>query len=140
MFDFQRFQLIRRHGERGRLLAESRRRQVQLDADAGVPREEINRRYYRQYAGEPADALMLLGRLWFAAARAEPGFFVPGTLEALRQHRSAGAEIVLVSGSFPPCLAPIAQYLGAARVLCTDPEVREGRLTGEIGEPVIGEG
>ncbi len=140
MFDFHRFHLTHRHGLRGegdfRLIWDG----LLAASAAGESRAEVNRRYYRHYTGEDAAELARLGRHWFARYGAEPGFFIEDTLAALRRHRAAGAEIVLVSGSFPACLTPIAEFVDASHLLCTDPVLADGRYTGEITEPVIGEG
>ncbi|WP_405734211.1 HAD-IB family hydrolase [Streptomyces sp. NBC_00028] len=140
MFEFLRFQLVRRFGEEGEL----RYRLVEADlkgrSAAGVPREDVNRAYYRSYAGESAEEMAVLGREWFSLAASAPGFFIGSTVAELARHRAAGADIVLVSGSFAPCLDPVAEYVGARHVLCSSPVVRDGRYTGELPEPVIGEG
>ncbi|MFF6997590.1 HAD family hydrolase [Streptomyces sp. NPDC008313] len=141
MFTFLRFQLVRRHGAEGaeeyeRIAGELRRRSA-----AGESRASVNRAYYRSYAGESAAAMTALGREWFALSAADHrDFFVPSTVAELARHRAAGAEIVLVSGSFAPCLDPIAEQVGATHVLCTSPVVEDGRYTGDVPEPVIGEG
>lgn len=110
-------------------------------AAAGVPREETNRAYYRIYADQRADRLTDQGRRWFAAELAASGLLVPETMAALAGHRAAGDLTVLVSGSFPPCVEPVAQYVGADAVVCSRPAERDGVLTGElVGPPVIGEG
>lgn len=109
--------------------------------DERVPREEVNRAYYRVYAGERADALAELGRTWFRRRRRRPGFVLAPVVATLVRHRLAGHRIVLVSGSMPACLDPLAAALRADDVACTRPAVDEaGLLTGEIGAPVIGEG
>jgi HAD superfamily hydrolase (TIGR01490 family) len=141
MFDFLRFRLARRHGDeegeaRYRLIA----RQLRDRSAAGTPREEVNREYYRHYTGEDAPQTEALGREWFAERSAREDFFIGPTLAALNGHRAAGADVVLVSGSFLPCLAPIAEHVGAAYVLATTPFVRDGRYTGEVAEPMIGNG
>ena len=60
-------------------------------------------------------------------------------LTTLRRHHRAGEVIVLVSGSFPPCLDPIAAFVCADLVLCSRPQVREGRYTGDLAVPMVGE-
>lgn len=109
--------------------------------DTRVPREEVNRIYYRIYAGERADTLDELGRSWFRTRRRRPGFVLAPVVAALVRHRLAGHRIVLVSGSMPACLDPLAAALGADDVLCTRPVVDDaGLLTGGIVASVIGEG
>ncbi|MFJ7902297.1 HAD family hydrolase [Streptomyces sp. NPDC096198] len=140
MFEFLRFQLVRRFGDAGEERYRSLHGDIRRRADSGTPREAVNRLYYRSYAGESAAEMAALGREWFSLAVADPGFFIAATVAELARHRAAGAEIVLVSGSFPPCLEPIAAHIGARHVLCTTPDVAGGRYTGEVPEPVIGEG
>ncbi|MFD5315913.1 HAD family hydrolase [Streptomyces sp. NPDC127098] len=135
MFRFLEFYLSRRGEPAGtydRLLGEIRR-----GADSGVPRQEINRRYYRFYAGEEADRLAAVGKDWFAH-ESERGLFVPGTRRALDAHTAAGEPIVLISGSFFACLDPIAEATGAEWAIGTRPVIRRGRLTGEVLVPMIG--
>ncbi|MEU6774117.1 HAD family hydrolase [Streptomyces sp. NPDC046759] len=140
MFEFLRFQLVRRYGDAGEERYRSIHGDIRQRAASGMPREVVNRLYYRSYAGESAAEMTALGREWFSLAVADPGFFVASTVAELDRHRAAGAEVVLVSGSFPPCLEPIAAHIGARHVLCTTPDVADGRYTGEVPESVIGEG
>ncbi|XKK61280.1 HAD-IB family hydrolase [Streptomyces sp. ARC32] len=136
MFDFLRFRVSAEEyaTEHGRLRAMAR---------AGVDRTEVNRAYYRLYAGTSWHELMEQGRAWYAAIRhggrvGAP--FIASGLQALRGHRDAGHRIALVSGSFLPCLQPFADEIGADLILCTEPLLdRSGRLTGEVGTPMIGE-
>lgn len=107
-------------------------------AAAGVPRESTNREYYRLFAGHDVSEISRRGRAWFE--REAPDLFRAEVLDRLRDYQRGGAAVVLVSGSFPACLDPIAEYVGADRVLCSRPEVEDGRYTGELRVPVIGEG
>ncbi|MEV4191064.1 HAD family hydrolase [Streptomyces toxytricini] len=141
MFDFLHYRLVRLHGAAGeeeyeRIMAVLRRR-----AADGVPRTEINRAYYRHYAGEDVAAVTALADDWFTERAASTrGFWIDSTREALHRHRAAGASVVLVSGSFPPLLEPLAREIGADAVLCTRPLADSGTYTGEVAVPVIGEG
>jgi HAD superfamily hydrolase (TIGR01490 family) len=140
MFDFLRFYLTEKHGEPGTRRAERTRRELLGMAAAGVPREQANREYYRVWKGENAHEVARAAERWWAERSARPGFLIAPTMAELEQHRSAGALIVLVSGSFPAILAPIAAHVGGARVLCSLPRISAGRYTGEIdGPPMIGE-
>jgi putative phosphoserine phosphatase/1-acylglycerol-3-phosphate O-acyltransferase len=61
-------------------------------------------------------------------------------LDAIRDHRRRGHVIVIVSAAPRAEIAPLADELGADHLLCTEVEVRAGRLTGEVeGEPLEGE-
>ncbi|MFE0459658.1 HAD family hydrolase [Kitasatospora sp. NPDC058965] len=136
MFHFLDFYLRRRgepDGTYQRLVADLREQ-----ADRGAPRQEINRAYYRLYAGESAERLTAAGEAWFEQS-VEQDLFVPETVAALAGHQQRGQQVVLVSGSFFAPLAPIAAQLRADLVVGTRPVVRAGRLTGEVVVPVIGE-
>lgn len=139
MFRFLRFHLADR-GLPDAVYAQLSRDLTDLAA-SGVPREETNRAYYRIYADQQAERVAEQGERWFAAERAAPGFFVRETVAALAEHRAAGDLTVLVSGSFPACVEPLARWLGTDLAVCSRPSAVNGVLTGElIGTPVIGEG
>jgi HAD superfamily hydrolase (TIGR01490 family) len=108
-------------------------------ASEGVDRSAINGAYYRLFAGVTLAELLDAGETWYAQLCSEPEPFVAATLAALARHRTAGHAIVLVSGSFRPCLEPLAAHVGAHTVVCTEPVVDDdGRLTGEVRRPMIG--
>ncbi|QFZ21287.1 HAD family hydrolase [Saccharothrix syringae] len=109
-------------------------------ADAGVPRAEVNRHYYRRYAGASAADVRAAGEDWYASYRRRPDGFLTATVAAVAAHRAAGNRVVLVSGSFLPVLGPLMADVGADEALCGDPEVGpDGRYTGAIAVPMIGE-
>jgi HAD superfamily hydrolase (TIGR01490 family) len=58
-------------------------------------------------------------------------------LERWQDHREKGHRTYIVSGGLEPCVAHIADHLGADGYWGTKVEAREGRLTGEIIPPVI---
>jgi HAD superfamily hydrolase (TIGR01490 family) len=58
------------------------------------------------------------------------------TRSLLDQHREAGDLVVLVSGGPVPLLKRIAQEIGAAHVVGTEFELRDGRFSGRSLEPV----
>jgi HAD superfamily hydrolase (TIGR01490 family) len=136
MFRFLEFHLARR----GMPTAVFDRVRSDLDglAAAGWTRQQTNRAYYRVYANQPADRLTAHGELWFADEQARGGLFVGPVLDVLRAHQANGDLTVLVSGSFPPCVDPIARYVDADRVMCTRPEIVDGCYTGQVDVPVIG--
>lgn len=138
MFDFLRFWLARNgdDGTRYRVLEHERRAR----ASAGVPRAEINRDYYRHYTGADYAEVLVAGRQWYAEYRRRPDAFIGPAVAAATGHRAAGHLVVLVSGSFRACLGPFAADLGAGEILCGEPVVGgDGRLTGEIPRPMIGD-
>lgn len=106
---------------------------------SGVPREQVNRAYYRLLRGSCERDLEESGRRWFAREHAR-GLFHPPVREALRRHHRAGHLTVLLSGSFTACLAPVSRAVEAGLLICTTPEVSDGVLTGDlVGRPLIGE-
>jgi len=141
LLDFLHFYFAEQYGAagmpRGRIVADA----LRAGAAAGLSRDELNRTYYRAWAGEPVAEVEASGRCWYARRSREPGFFLPHTLAALRAHRADGAVIALVSGSLPAVLTPLTAAVGATHLLCARPQTRGGVLTGELtGDPVIGEG
>lgn len=125
---------------RGRPRSEYERveRALRAMAARGTPRGEVCRAYYARLAGRDAAELAAAGERWFAAASRRGDLFVPSVLHAARRHAAAGDLVVLLSGSFPACIDPIARAVGAGAVVCSRPEVRFGRHTGRIAEPMIG--
>ncbi|WP_326596669.1 HAD family hydrolase [Streptomyces sp. NBC_01803] len=137
MFHFLRYWMARQ-GDDGSahdaVMAE-----VRAQADGGVPRTEINRRYYRRFAGVDHEELTRAGHEWYEEYRAGRTAVVVSAWAAASRHKGAGDTVVLVSGSFRGLLEPMAEDLGADVILCSEPIVGpDGRLTGEIERPMIG--
>lgn len=136
MFDFLRFWTAKCGDDAGYERMVSRIRQM---VEHGVHRTVTNREYYRYFHGVPLRDLQTAGAEWYASYRQRPDAFVTATLRELRGHRADGTAIVLVSGSFPICVQPLADELRADLVVCTEPLVgSDGRLTGEVRQPMIG--
>ncbi|MFE0653430.1 HAD family hydrolase [Streptomyces sp. NPDC059534] len=116
------------------------RASLQAQIGAGVPREQVNRSFFRFLAGSRLDELEACGQEWYEKARTGGLVHTP-VYDALRRHANAGDLIVLVSGAFSACLDPLAREVGADLVVCTVPEVdSQGLLTGELSGPaMIGE-
>ncbi|MGW0466442.1 HAD family hydrolase [Streptomyces sp. NPDC003027] len=109
-------------------------------AAMGAAREDVNRAYYQLYAGESERRLARLGARWFARESADSAFWLHASVAEHHRLRRTGTQTVLVSGSFFACLDPIAAELGASDVLGAPVVIRQGHLTGEITEPMIGNG
>ncbi|WP_345942878.1 HAD-IB family hydrolase [Streptomyces sp. SID486] len=113
--------------------------EVVKSAGPGASRAELNRAYYRAFAGTAVADLAAAGRQWYDEYRRGAHAFVPAAVSALREHAAAGHLVVLVSGSHHACLDPLAEELGADRLLCTELRAdAAGRLTGELARPMIG--
>jgi HAD superfamily hydrolase (TIGR01490 family) len=106
----------------------------------GMSREDGNRAYYRLWSGRHFSDLTAAGRSWFERHIQRSGFLVAPTADAVREHRRAGRNIFLVSGSFHPCLDPLAAHFGASEVFCTELVEDNGIVTGEIVQSRIGDG
>lgn len=107
-------------------------------AESGVSREETNRLYYRNFTGQSVARVRELGRDWFEQERCTSGLFHLATVGALALHHHAGHLTVLVSGSFPPCVQPIAESVGADAVLCTVLAEVDAEYTGGVERSMIG--
>ncbi|MFC4606532.1 HAD family hydrolase [Streptomyces maoxianensis] len=114
------------------------RQRLKAMTAVGVPRAVTNRAYFENYANLTEARVAAVAEDWFRAELRQGGFFNPAAVAAFRSHAAAGDLTVLVSGSFPACLAPMARYLGADLVLCSQPEIRDGRYTGAVHAPMIG--
>lgn len=115
---------------------------LKLLSNLKKPREMINLQYYKLYKNENKIILNALGEAWHAKCLNEiDNFYNRIILKEINFHKSRGAKIVLVSGSFSACLLPIANHVNADYVLATSLETLNGRCTGEIlNYPIIGEG
>lgn len=135
MFSFLQF-----HWEHlGRPSGDHERARAELAALAATTtREQANRAYYRLYAGEDAQLVAAHGVQWLERALDDGDLFIDGALDAFRRHRWVGDRTVLVSGSFPACLQPLAAHLRADAVLSSAPLVVDGHYTGEVRRPMIG--
>lgn len=114
------------------------RERLRTMAAAGTPRARTLAAYFRLFADQPAADVADSGRRWFTAELAAGGLFHPPVLERFQRHAAAGDRTVLVSGSFPPCLDPLARHIGADAVICSLPQVVAGRYTGAVERPMVG--
>lgn len=115
-----------------------RRAHLQKMSSDGAPRQNVNRSFYTNFVGERLDEILQIGVNWFEHESAKPGFYNPAPVADLVRLRAAGTHIVLVSGSFQACLAPIAKALEAHEWFGTDLHIVGGRITGATGVPMIG--
>lgn len=138
MFDFLRFWIVRNGGDEDSYQAAMSEFRAMWSANAH--RSEVNRAYYRRFAGVARSDLVRAAGEWYVDYRRRPDAFVLATVAALSEHVAEGDTVVLVSGSFNGCLTPLADELRADIVLCTEPLAGpDGRLTGEVRRPMIGD-
>ncbi|MBR7672303.1 HAD-IB family phosphatase, partial [Streptomyces daliensis] len=114
------------------------RQRLRAMTSGGVPRTETNRAYFASYAGLDASYVAELAAEWFSGELAHGGFLHGPAVAALCEHQAAEEPVVLVSGSFPAALAPLARHLRVDAVLATEPEIVGGRYSGRVHTPMIG--
>lgn len=61
-------------------------------------------------------------------------------VELIAQHKADGHEVVVVSASGAEVVAPIADMVGADRIIATEMIVADGKYTGEIARYIYGPG
>jgi HAD superfamily hydrolase (TIGR01490 family) len=79
-------------------------------------------------------------RAQFLQEKIEP-IVLPAALELIERHRSAGDTLLIITATNAFVTEPIAARLGIDNLIATDPEMVDGRYTGEVaGEPSYREG
>lgn len=136
MFSFLEYYLAQRGNDSDEYLIRSDK--LKKMAASGVSRVDVNRSFYTNFAGEPVEEILDMGSAWHSEQLKNPNFYLDKTLDDLVRLRAAGTHIVLVSGSFQPCLEPIADAVGAHQAFGTELKVAGGRFTGLTGPPMIG--
>lgn len=105
-------------------------------------RELLNQAYYNNYTGIKKETLDRIGKKWFSEKmKITQSFFNEKILQILKKHQQESVEVIFVSGGFKSLLAPLAEYLDVKTLLCIEPEIIHGTLSGNILSPqTIGEG
>ncbi|MBJ6760424.1 HAD-IB family hydrolase [Myxococcaceae bacterium JPH2] len=122
---------------------EEKRKEFKAINEANTPtadRAALNKRFYEMFAGIRQAELQAAARTWMQEIIDRGDLFVSSAFTEQREHKSRGAELVLVSGSFKDILGPIVNYVGADRLLCSELEVKDGIYTGRLLQQVIGDG
>ena len=102
-------------------------------------RERLNQQYYRLYKGREIVYLTRLAADWYESEVEKNSlYYKKNILEELQLHQKKGGEVVFVSGSSYPFLAPFANKMKVKHILATELEIKEGIYTGEIKKPMIG--
>ena len=63
--------------------------------------------------------------------------FNPGAGELIAAANEAGLHTILISGGFAQVAEPVATVLGFDEVICNRLEIEQGRLTGQVHEPIV---
>jgi HAD superfamily hydrolase (TIGR01490 family) len=61
----------------------------------------------------------------------------PEALQQLYSHRGQGHRVVLISGGIEPVLGPLAEILQPDALVAAQPEIKDGRLTGQLENGVL---
>ncbi len=61
----------------------------------------------------------------------------PGAVELIAGARAAGVHTILVSGGFAPVAEAVAARLGFDEVCCNPLDVVDGKLSGELRDPIV---
>ncbi len=119
--------------------------------------ERENERFYREYRegrldifefsrfslralrdNEPEKLHCL--RETFLAEKIDP-IVLPAARQLIDRHRESGDTLIIITATNAFLTAPIAQRLGIKHLIATDPEMVNGRYTGEVaGEPSFQQG
>ncbi|WP_025374109.1 HAD family hydrolase [Advenella mimigardefordensis] len=137
MFSFLRFYLENKRGDDSKVY-ENFWTEIMNMTSCGASRSTVNKRYYEFWNGEKLADVNDAGLAWFESERQNDYFFIQPTVNALKSHKEAGCLVAMISGSFESPLTPIANYLCVDYILCSQPEVIGGTMTGNIEQPMIG--
>lgn len=96
----------------------------------------VQRMAWMGLRGMSDDRLAVLGHDYYESY-IEPNLSAVG-LELLREARSQGHRVVLLSDNLDVVVAPLVERLGADDLVCNGMEMRNHRATGRLREPVIG--
>jgi putative phosphoserine phosphatase/1-acylglycerol-3-phosphate O-acyltransferase len=85
-------------------------------------------------SGEEEEPLREETDAWFAEWVAP--HITEGAVQRIDQHRAQGHRLVVLSAATVYVVRPLAEQLNIPDYLCTYLEVKEGRFTGQLVEPV----
>lgn len=96
-------------------------------------RSRFDASFHSVYRGLPAERVREAARAGVAEYLAPR--LIPSAVRRAKEHASRGDRLVLVSGSLDVFVAPLAERLGAADVLCSAIVEEGGTLTGRLKGP-----
>lgn len=138
MFDFLRYYLRKKRKYTGSLTYNVIWKMTKYLSWLGVNRITINALYYRLYKGINYQELMQCGELWYLEKKRDRTFLLAPVITRLLSMKHQGYDIVFVSGSFKPCLTPLAMELGVKKILCTELEILNDVISGKLQQQAIG--
>lgn len=98
-------------------------------------RTKFNRVFYRNYRRLDVEKLRRLAYEKFDTHLRAKIF--PAALDRIREHRSRGDLVVLVSGSLNFIIQPLADFLQCDHVLTVKLHEKDGKFTGELTTPPL---
>jgi HAD superfamily hydrolase (TIGR01490 family) len=101
-----------------------------------LSRKLFNEFFYRYYAGQSEDRLIVLAEDLFDEV-IRPSIY-PGARDLIAESKRAGVRQVLVSGGLDFTVAPLARYLGIEDVIANRLEFSKGYATGQLCPPFVG--
>ncbi|MDE0043127.1 MAG: HAD-IB family hydrolase [Candidatus Poribacteria bacterium] len=102
-----------------------------------VSRTKFNQVFYRNYRGMEVERLKSLALDSFDALLGSKIY--PAATDQVREHKAKDNLVVLVTGSLDFIMAPLADYLGADHTLAMSLREQNGKFTGELKSPPLGE-
>lgn len=106
-----------------------------VDGRLGGDPTAIGRHGVAAMAGREADTVMELGERLFAQKIA--GSIRPQARELVRAHQRMKHTISMASAATRFQIEPLARDLGISNILCTEVEVVDGVITGELAGPML---
>jgi HAD superfamily hydrolase (TIGR01490 family) len=100
-----------------------------------VDRRTFNEMLFSSYAGTSEDRMVLLAQEAFDNVL-RPSLYA-GARSLVEKSRSAGHDVVLVSGALDCVLQCLADYFGGAEVIGNRLEMKDGIATGKLLKPVV---
>lgn len=114
-------------------------RRTLADAAQGGRREDLNRAFYRSFAGRSVETVEKLAQRWFDSLPAS--IWIAPAVALLERKRAQGYVVVGVSGSCHEILRGVSARLGLDHLLAAQLERHAGLFTGELLPPqTIGTG
>jgi HAD superfamily hydrolase (TIGR01490 family) len=98
-------------------------------------RKVFNEVFYRLYAGQTEDRLLILAEDLFEDVLKDAIY--PAAHDLVEEARKSGCKIVLVTGALDFTVMPLARYLGADDVVANKMQFVNGVATGKVIPPII---
>lgn len=96
--------------------------------------EALVARFAARYSGVPEEEVIAFCEQWFQDS--VRGQLYSECIQKIREHESEGHVPALLTAATVYVAGPTGRFLGISSVLCTRPEVVDGRFTGRIVEPI----